>query len=163
MLRTLKDLFDAIRPPPVAQSEPAREHTLQLATAVLLIEIMRSDPDIGAAERSAVIEALREKFALADDELARLVELAEHASRDAYDYHRFTSEINRGFDPEQKARIIEYMWQVAYADGHLSAHENHLMRKIADLLYIPQAVYIQAKMRGRQRAHGTEHDVDDPI
>jgi len=162
MLRTLKDLLDALKPPSPAQTDSATEHTLQLATAVMLVEIMRSEPDIGTAERDAVILALREKFALADDELDRLVELAEHASREAYDYHRFTSAINRGFNPQQKARIIEYMWQVAYADGHLSAHENHLMRKIADLLYIPHAVYVEAKMRGRDRAHGAGMRMTDP-
>lgn len=162
MLRTLKDLLDALKPPSPTQPDATTEHTLQLATAVMLVEIMRSEPDIGAEERDAVIQALREKFALADDELARLVELAEQASREAYDYHRFTSAINRGFSPEQKARIIEYMWQVAYADGYLSAHENHLMRKIADLLYIPHAVYVQAKMRGRDRAHGAGKSMRDP-
>jgi uncharacterized tellurite resistance protein B-like protein len=43
------------------------------------------------------------------------------------------------------------MWQVAYADGHLSAHENHLMRKIADLLYVSHSDYIAAKVRARQK------------
>ncbi len=156
MLRTLKDLFDAVQPPPEPRSGPAAEHTLQLATAVLLVEVMRSEPEIGAAERAVVLAALQEKFELADDEVARLVELAEHASREAYDYHRFTSVINRGFSAEQRARIIEYMWQVAYADGHLSAHEHHLMRKIAGLLYVSESVYVAAKMRAKGRKPGSE-------
>lgn len=152
MLRTLKDLFDALTTPPAAASPHEREHALRLATAVLLVEVMRSDPDIDDVERDAVIAALRDKFALADDELARLVELAEATARDAHDYHRFTSCINKGFDAEQRVRIIEYMWQVAYADGHLSAHEQHLMRKIADLLYVSHSDYIGAKMRARDKA-----------
>ncbi|HRP97300.1 MAG TPA: TerB family tellurite resistance protein [Rhodocyclaceae bacterium] len=152
MLNTLKDLFDTLTNPPAGESPQEREHALQLATAVLLVEIMRSDPDIDDTERDAVIAALRDRFALADDELARLVELAEAAARDAHDYHRFTSCINKGFDAAQRVRIIEYMWQVAYADGHLSAHENHLMRKIADLLYVSHSDYIGAKMRARDRA-----------
>jgi uncharacterized tellurite resistance protein B-like protein len=88
MLRTLKDLFDAVTAPAaITESEGDREHKLQLATAVLLVEVMRSDPGIGSAERDTVMAALRDKFALAEDELARLVELAEHTARDAYDYH----------------------------------------------------------------------------
>ncbi len=152
MLHSLRDLFNAVTAPPAAESEREHEHMLQLATAVLLVEVMRSDPEIGAAERDTVVAALREKFALGDDEVARLVELAERTSEDANDFHRFTSRLNKGFDVAQRVRIVEYMWQVAYADGQLSAHENHLMRKIAALLYVPHADYIAAKMRAREHS-----------
>lgn len=154
MLRTLKDLFDAVQAPPSNEPGKDREHALQLATAVLLVEVMRADPDIDATERETVITALRQKFGLAEDEVDRLVELAVDASIEAYDFHRFTSQINRGFDAAQRVRIIEYMWQVAYADGHLSAHENHVMRKVADLLYVSHGDYVGAKMRAKQAFGG---------
>ena len=152
MLRTLKDLFDAATAPPSNASGQDPEHSLQLATAVLLVEVMRADTEFGPAEREAVISALRQKFGLAEDEVARLVELAVEASAEAYDYHRFTSQINRGFDAAQRLRIIEYMWQVAYADGHLDAHENHVMRKVADLLYISHGDFVAAKIRAKEAA-----------
>lgn len=149
MLRTLQALFDRVSTPPRTESDSEHEHTLQLATAVLLVEVMRSDPESSPLEREAVVNALRIKFALADDELARLMELAVQSAEDAYDYHRFTSRINKGFSIPDKVKIIELMWRVAYADGHLSAHENHLMRKVAALLYIPNAEYLGAKMRAK--------------
>lgn len=156
MLRTLKDLFDAaLRPVPVGEPPAEREHALQLATAVLLVEVMRGDPEMDDTERQAVLGALRAKFALADDEVARLFELAERAAREAHDYHAFTSRINAGFDAAQKLRIVEYMWQVAYADGHLSAHEQHVLWRIADLLHVPHGAYIGAKMRARNAAGAT--------
>jgi uncharacterized tellurite resistance protein B-like protein len=148
MLRSLKDLFDTLLPAPAA-APPETEHTLQLATAVLLVEVMRSDPAVGPDERRAVVDALRDKFALADDEIERLVELAEQTARDASDYFRFTSRINEAFDMGQKVRMIELMWRVAYADGHLSAHENHVLWRIADLLHVPHGAYVNAKMRAR--------------
>ncbi|CAN7679919.1 TerB family tellurite resistance protein [Variovorax sp. LjRoot84] len=154
MLKTLKDLFDALRPPEAADSAQNQQHLLQLATAVLLVEVMRADPELGAAERRAVIAALRDKFALADDEIERLLELAEQTARTATDYFSFTSRINERFEMVQKLRMIEHMWRVAYADGTLSAHENHLMRKVADLLYIPHGAYVHAKMRAQQAAEG---------
>lgn len=150
MLRTLKDLWEALAPTPAADTAGGLEHTLQLATAVLLVEVMRSDPQIDDEERRLVLAALQDKFALADDEGARLVELAEQVSREATDYFRFTSKINESFDIEQKILMVEHMWRVAYADGVLSAHENHLMRRMADLLYIPHGAYVGAKMRARQ-------------
>lgn len=148
MLGTLKELFASFQP---MAGQPARnaQQQLQLATAVLLVEVMRADPELGVAERQAVVAALREKFSLAPDEMDRLVELAQQTARTASDFFQFTSVINNSFGQEQKIRIVEMMWQVAYADGHLDAHENHLIGKIAELLYVPHGQYIAAKMRAR--------------
>jgi uncharacterized tellurite resistance protein B-like protein len=153
MLKTLKDLFDGLLSPAQQAESPAHvQHRLQLAAAVLLVEVMRADTAFEASERRAVVAALQGKFGLAEDETARLLELAQQASREASDYFAFTSRINDGFDMERKLVMIEQMWRVAYADGVLNAHENHLMRKIADLLYIPQGAYVHAKMRAQQAA-----------
>ena len=151
MLRTLKDLFDSFTAP-AEESPEVRDHALKLATAVLLVEVMRAEPDIDAAERSAVLASLRGKFALTDDELARLVELAELTAKNASDYHQFTSRINDSFAHEQKIQMVEDMWQVAYADAHLDTNENHLISKIAALLYVTHGEYIGAKMRAREAA-----------
>jgi len=154
MLSTLKELFGALRPAPTAASSQSVEHTLQLATAVMLIEVMRADPEVGRAEEMAVIAALREKFALADDEVERLVELAHRASRDATDWFEFTSHINAHFEMPDKVRMVEFMWRVAYADGRLSDHERHVMWRISDLLHVPHGAYINAKMRAQAAATG---------
>lgn len=149
MLRVLKDLFDAVLRPGPAEAAN-EEHRLQLATAVLLVEVMRADPQLGAAERGAVVSALRRKFQLAEDEVQRLVELAEATARGANDFYGFTSTLNEGFSQPQKVRIIEHMWEVAYADGHLDAHENHLISKVAGLLHVTHGEYIAAKLHARQ-------------
>ncbi|MGL6111333.1 MAG: TerB family tellurite resistance protein [Rubrivivax sp.] len=152
MLQTLKELFGALQPPAATASAQAAEHTLQLATAVMLIEVMRADTHFDAAERRAVVDALRAKFALADDETARLIELAEQARRDATDWFEFTSHINAHFDMAAKIRMVEYMWRVAYADGHLSEHERHTLWRLSDLLHVPHGAYIHAKMRAKDAA-----------
>jgi uncharacterized tellurite resistance protein B-like protein len=151
MLRTLKELFGALMPPAAAAPAATVEHTLQLATAVMLIEVMRADTHFDAAERRAVVDALRAKFALADDEIARLIELAEQARRDATDWFEFTSHINAHFDMAAKIRMVEFMWRVAYADGHLSEHERHTLWRLSDLLHVPHGAYINAKMRAKER------------
>jgi uncharacterized tellurite resistance protein B-like protein len=113
---------------------------------------MRADARFDVAERRAVIDALRGKFALSEDEVARLVELAEQALRDATDWFEFTSHINAHFDLEAKVRMVEYMWRVAYADGHLAEHERHTVWRLSDLLHVPHAAYIHARMRAKQDA-----------
>lgn len=149
MLRTLTDLFNSFTAP-AASRGPGEAHSLQLATAVLLVEVMRADPDLGERERVAVIDALRTTFSLSGDELDRLVELAHAQSRTASDFHQFTSVINDGFDQAQKGRIVEYMWQVAMADGDLDAHENHVISRVAALLHVTHGEYIAAKLRARE-------------
>ncbi len=150
MLATLKDLFDALLPP--ARSGPAEpdEHALRLATAVLLVEVMRADTSFHAGEREAVRDALVEKFELATDEAERLVELATSTAKEATDLHGFTSRLNDRFSEAQKLRMIELMWAVAYADGHLAEHERHVLWRVADLLHIPHGAYVLARQRAAQ-------------
>lgn len=152
MLRTLKELFDAFTTPAAGQSLAQRAHQHQLAAAVLLVEVMRAEPGAGPAERQDVLQALRDKFALTDDELERLVELASAEARQLYDYHRFTSVLNDHFTQPQKVALVEALWTVAYADLQIRAHENHTILKIADLLHVTHGEYIAAKLHARQAA-----------
>ena len=152
MIKTLQDFFNSITAPSAAQSPEQLEHLLQLATAVLLVEVMRSDAFHHAAERNTVVTTLRSKFALNDEELERLVELAQVEAGSAYDYQRFTSRLNDHFSQQQKIRVVESMWQVAYADQRLDAHENHVISKVAGLLHVTHGEYIAAKMRAKEAA-----------
>lgn len=147
MLNKLSDFLSSIIAPASAGSRP--EHTLQLATAVLLIEVMRSDAESTDEEQATILKVLKERFHLPDAEVAQLSELGHRAATTANDLHQFTSLINRELDLPEKIRIIEYMWQVAYADRQISAHENHLMRRMADLLHISHGDYVAAKMRAK--------------
>ena len=162
MLQTLKELFGALQPKPPSATARAQEHTLQLATAVMLVEVMRADGHFDVAERRAVIDALRTKFLLCDDEVARLVELAEQAARAATDWFEFTSHINAHFAMAAKVRMVENMWRVAYADSHLSDHERHTMWRLSDLLHVPHGAYINAKMRAKQAAGGQAPRPEEP-
>lgn len=143
----INDFLSAIMAPTGVDSRP--EHTLQLATAVLLIEVMQSDDNIADREQSTVLKILKDRFHLADAEVTQLTKLGHRTADAANDFHQFTSLINRELGMPEKVRIIEYMWQVAYADKRISAHEDHLMRKIAGLLYIAHGDYITAKMRAK--------------
>lgn len=152
MLKTLKDLFDSFAAPAAAQPPAAGDHAVRLAAAVLLVDVMRAEPTSTAAERRAIVTALHQRFSLTHDELARLMELAETEAKEAYDYHRFTSVLNDRFSQPQKIALVEAMWQVAYADAHLDAHENHLISKVAGLLHVTHGEYIAAKLHAKEAA-----------
>lgn len=158
MLRNLKDLFDtltaSLTAPAGAQAPAEQQHTLQLATAVLLVEVMRAEPTLQDSERDAVLTALRRKFALSDDELQRLLELAHDTARTAYDYQRFTGLMNERFTQPQKIAVVEAMWEVAFADHHLDAHEHHVISKVAGLLHVTHGEYIAAKLHAQAAMKG---------
>lgn len=146
MLKAIRDFFDQNLAPSYKPSE--KRHTLELATATLLAEVMRLE---GAKpeEREVVLAAVRTQFALEPGEAEELVRLAEEEARDAHDYYQFTSLIRESYSPEDRQAIVELLWRVAYADAKLTAHELHLVRKISDLLYVPHSAYIAAKMKAK--------------
>ena len=152
MLTTLKDLLNSLTEASSNTSPQDQEHQLQLATAVLLVEVLRAEPTLDAAERATVVTALRNKFSLNDNEIAALIELAQDTAHTAYDYQRFTSQLNERFTQEQKIRVVEAMWQVAYADAYLDANENHVISKVAGLLHVTHGEYIAAKLRAKETA-----------
>jgi uncharacterized tellurite resistance protein B-like protein len=150
MLAAIRDFFD--KNLSGAQAPERQEHAIALATAALLLEVVRMDGDIEPGERDTVLSAVRQKFGLSPAEADALVALAEAEASQATDYFQFTSLLNRQFTAEQKVRVIEHMWAVAYADAELSAWEQHLIRKVADLLYVSHGDYVAAKMRAKAAA-----------
>lgn len=151
MLRALTNLLNSLGPASTpAGGTPDREHTLQLATAVLLIEVMRADGGGGEAEQQAVLQALRSRFTLTEEELADLFELAHDKSEATHDLYSFTAKLNAALNEAERVHVFELLWTVAYADGHADAHEMHLLRRLADLLHLRHADAIGARLRAEK-------------
>lgn len=145
MLRAIQEFFQS-RIEPDAQAGPD-ENGLRLATAALLFEMLRADDNEHPDERVALERVLKEQFDLSRDETRELAELADQEAAEAASLYQFTGLINEHFTPEQKVSVVEMLWQVAYADGSLDPYEEALVRKIADLIYVPHREFIQAKHR----------------
>jgi uncharacterized tellurite resistance protein B-like protein len=156
MLTAIREFFEQHIGAPADRSDPAR--AVALATAALMVEVAQLDGGTSPAERAAILRAVKEKFGLAADEADALLALASAEAREATGYFQFTSLINRSFTQEQRQRVVELLWRVAYADAELSAHEQHVVRRIADLLYVPHSAYIAAKLRAREAGGGPEEE-----
>lgn len=137
------------------------KHTIEVATAALLVEIVRMDGDAKPIEREAVLRAVREKFHLTNEDAQTLIDLAEQEAREANDYYQFTSIINKRFSQPQKIRVVELLWEVAYADHLANPYEEHLIRKLADLLYVEHRDFITAKLRARDAERQLPQDSKD--
>lgn len=151
MLRILRDLLESLQGAEGHTGAARSQHTIELATAVLLIEVMRADGKVEEAEQRAATEALRSKFALTEHELTELFELAHDRSENSHDLYSFTERLNEAFDVPQRIRVFELLWTVAYADAHADAHESHLLRRLADLLHIRPGDAIAAKLRAQSQ------------
>lgn len=151
MLGRIQDFFRQ-HLTPAAAAESDRTHTLRLAAAALLLEVTHLDHEVTPEERRAVAVAVREHFGLSGEEAAELLLCAERERADSTDYYQFTSLINGEYDAARKAELIELMWRIAYADDALHHYEEHLVRRVADLLYVPHSAFIAAKHRARQGA-----------
>jgi uncharacterized tellurite resistance protein B-like protein len=131
--------------------------SVELATAVLLVEAMRADADMDAQERAAILDSLKEHFALESADVDELLALAERTSRQANDYFAFTNALNERLGQEQKIEVVEQMWRIAYVDGSADAGEHHVISKVAGLLHVTHGDYIAAKMRAKEAAGRSGH------
>ena len=123
------------------------EHQLKLATAALFIEMMQQDHEVLEEERKAVKNSLQEKFELDQVEAEELFNLAKEEAQQATDYHQFTRLIAKEYSQEQKTKVIELLWTIAYADDQLDPLEEHMVRRIADLIYVPHKILIQTRLK----------------
>lgn len=124
----------------------SEQDMLQLAAAALLIELSRADYQRDADEQRAIESALKNAFDLDEQQLQELIELAEEENQEAVSLYQFTSLIREHYSAEQRFELVKMLWQVAVADGEISKYEDHLIRKIADLIYLPHSEFIRAKL-----------------
>jgi len=151
MVIEIRKFFKKHIGPSHAGSDEVSEHSLQLATAALLIEMMRADAEITEDERRMVMNTTMTRFHLTEEESGALLQFAEEKIQKATGYYEFTSLINKGFTYEQKVKVIENLWEIAFADESLDKHEEHMVRKIADLIYVEHTDFIDAKLRVKKK------------
>ena len=152
MVSLIRQFFEKHINPPSESPDRTSEHSLQIATAALLIEMMRADSHISEDEQKTVMSSIRSKFSLSDEEISALLKLAEDEIWKATGYFEFTSLINKGFTHKQKIKVIEHLWEVAFADSIIDKHEEYMVRKIADLIYVSHKDFIDAKLKIKNRS-----------
>jgi uncharacterized tellurite resistance protein B-like protein len=117
----------------------------RLALAALLVHCMAIDGAISEGERTRLHDLLAGSFGLSDDDLQTLIDDAVAAEREAVDLYRFTSVLKRQLDEEQRVRVIEQLWEIAYADGKSHEFEENLVWRVAELLGVSRSDRIARK------------------
>jgi len=124
---------------------------LQVAVAALLVEAALMDDRFEESERQSILDLLCHRFGMSADQASALLAAAEGAVKTSTQLFRFTRTVAAKLDAAERVRIVEMLWEVAYADGVLSAHEDALIRRIAALVYVDDADRMAARRRVRSR------------
>ena len=125
------------------------------AAAVLLVEVARADYQRAPAERAALRAGLAREFGVAEAALDALLDEAELRAKQSVSLFDFVQALNRALAPDAKRALLDLLWEVAHADGHVDPHEEHLLRRIADLLHVPHADFIRGKLAAAQKNDST--------
>jgi uncharacterized tellurite resistance protein B-like protein len=121
------------------------EATLHLAAAALLIEVAKSDHVLDHVEIQRMKAVLAAHWGLGEGDLADLVAVAKDTSETSVSLHQHIDLINSHFSPQQKFQLVRGLWEVACADGRIHHHEEGLIRRLSDLLYVSHTDFIRSK------------------
>jgi uncharacterized tellurite resistance protein B-like protein len=133
------------------------ETDFRLAAAALLVHVATTDNDFDDNERTKLRDVLAKRFELGSEEADGLIESAIEADREAVDLYQFTSLLNRTFDADQRRKVVEMMFQVAYADGQLSEFEDNIVWRAAELMHVPSRDRVTIRRQVRDESVDDEN------
>ena len=141
----MTDFFNFFKSKKPEESGELSPNPIQMATAVLLIEMARADFDQAENENEVIKQLLKGHFDLNNQQTHDLFNDAESVADDAVSLHEYTHALHKTLTQEAKEEVIEMLWRLAMSDENLDKYEDYLVRKIADLLYVPNSIVL--KMR----------------
>ena len=146
MLEKLRKLFAESE-----QTEQDIEKLLRLATASLLIEVARADFKRDVSEEKAMLSQLNNILKLSHDEAVKIILNAEDQVEKSTSVYEFTSLINKHCSIKQKLHLLQSMWRIAYADENIDRYEEHLIRRVAELIHVNHSQYIKTKLEASKQ------------
>ncbi len=120
-------------------------HTLQLATCILLIEVSKSDDDFDIHEQEKIKKLIQNKFNLTIEELNHIFSVSSDSHTNMTSLFEWTGIINNECRYEEKLVIIGFMWDIAFTDSKIDKYEDYTIRKVSELIYVKHKDFIALK------------------
>ena len=127
------------------------DKTSTKACIALLLETSMADEILDESELMALKNTLQKDFQINENEIDELIDLAKENVEDSTSLYEFTRDINDNFDAAERVKLIESMWKIAYADGNIDKYEEHIIRKVANLIYVAHSDFIKAKLSAKEK------------
>ncbi len=122
-----------------------------IALAALMIEVAEADYEDAPEERDAILNIVKTSFDLKADKAEEIIALAKEEHANSTDYFQFTRLINDNYSAQQKIDLIENLWRIAFSDQILDKYEEHVIRRISDLIYVSHSDFMATKLRVKAR------------
>ena len=122
---------------------------LDKACSALLIEVAFADKIFDQTEITSLKISLKETYNLDDAIINDLILDAEKTVEESTSLYEYTRVVNDKFSYADKLKLISRIWKLAFADGNLDKYEEHLIRKISDLIHISHSDFIRIKLENR--------------
>ena len=140
----------------IFQNEESEDPTIDDKTSTkaciaLLLETSMADEILDESELIALKNTLLSDFQINENEIDELINLAKENVEDSTSLYEFTRDINDNFDAAERVKLIESMWKIAYADGNIDKYEEHIIRKVANLIYVAHSDFIKAKLSAKEQ------------
>ena len=148
MINKIKDLITRFNTKEET-TEESSSNLLDNACAALLVEIAFADKDFDETEKISLKQSLIETYAVDESDIEEIIKDAEETVSESTSLYGYTRVVNDEFEYEDKLSLLKNLWKVAYADGNLDKYEEHLIRKISDLIHISHTDYINIKLEIR--------------
>ena len=149
MINKIKDLITKFGKEEEIQEE-SNLTLLNNSCAALLVEIAFADKDFDETEKASLKQSLIETYAIDESDIEEIIIDAEETVSESTSLYGYTSIVNTEFQYEDKLKLLRNLWKIAYADGYLDKYEEHLLRKISDLIHISHSDYISIKLEIRE-------------
>jgi len=147
MIDFIKFFFGKTKKSDTENLEAHSSHDIHIAACALLLEMSNIDGEFSESERKHILSILKKRCQLTDENAVALLEASNEERENSTDLWRFARLINQNYSIEEKEGVIETIWKVAYADGHLDKHEDYLVHKLAKLLRLSHKQLIAAKLK----------------
>jgi uncharacterized tellurite resistance protein B-like protein len=151
LVREIKEFLDREWPKAVSRGAATiGERRLQLASAVLMVSVVRADLESRQDEHRALERAVGRALGLHEEAAALVVRVAEEALARGVSFGALLQQIASECSLEQKRQLVESLWRIAFADAELAGHEEYLVRKVAGQLGLSTADLVETKVRARE-------------
>jgi len=148
MLKKIKGYISELgnQPSDLENQEEKEKNIINNACAALLIETALAYKVFNTEEIDSMKKTLREVYEIDEKDLNELITESEKKVSESTSLYEYTRLINDLCDYQDKLKLINNLWTIAFADKHLDKYEEFLIRKISDLLYVSHSDFIQQKL-----------------
>ena len=138
-------MFSFFKKKKVSNDNVKKDFDIELTASILAYEIARSDGDISESELSLLYDEIKKISAKVGKKEEKILEIIEEYSKNSVSFYEFINDINKDYSKEDKLSLIQFLYDVAYADKILEVSEERLIRRIADLIKIKDLEVLKIK------------------